>query len=444
MIELIICISKNNGIGLNNKLPWNYPEELSIFRNKTLNKKILVGHTTAKYLPKLKNREIICLSRSNPNTDEWENNVEIINSLDDIIDEDLFIAGGLEVYNAALKKKDFVKRVHISFIKNNYTCDKFLDMTLLKDFVIIEKSEYEKFDHYVLEKTEYGERQYLDLLQNIITNGSLKNGRNGFTKSLFSNHFKFNLEEGFPLLTTKKMFLRGILEEFLFFIRGDTDTNYLSEKKVKIWEGNTTTEFIESRGLPYAKGIMGPMYGYQWRTYNKKYIIDENGMPIKDEGGIDQLNNVINLIKTEPNSRRILLTSYNPIQSEEGVLYPCHSIIIQFFVQDNYLDLFCYNRSQDTFLGVPYNISSTSLLLMLVGKLTNKTPRFVNMSMGDTHLYENHLEQAQEQISRIPYKLPILEFPEINRLEDIQNLKTSDFKLQNYKSHKSIKGIMSV
>ena len=295
-----------------------------------------------------------------------------------------------------------------------------------------------------MERAKDGEKQYLDLLNDIIDNGEIREGRNGFTRSLFVKSFKFDLRSGFPLLTTKKMFLRGILEEFLFFLRGDTDTTILSDKKVRIWEGNTSNEFLESRNLPYAKGVMGPMYGYQWRYYGAKYKINKAGKPLETTEGIDQLANVVNLIKKDPSSRRILITTYNPEQAEEGVLYPCHSITVQFYVQNEYLDMFCYNRSQDTFLGVPYNIASSALLLMVVAKLTDKIPRFFNMTMGDTHLYEEHITQATEQMSRRPFKFPTLKIPNIYNIEDIDFLESNHFILENYQYHPTIKADMIV
>ena len=254
----------------------------------------------------------------------------------------------------------------------------------------------------------------------------------------------YDLRSGFPLLTTKKMFLRGILEEFIFFLKGETDSTELSEKKVRIWEGNTTEEFIRNRGLDYAQGVMGPMYGYQWRFFNADYQIDTNGKPLPPSGGVDQLANVIELIKNDPDSRRILMTAYNPEQAEQGVLYPCHSITIQFYVDEDFLDMFCYNRSNDAFHGVPFNIASSSLLLMVVAKLTGKIPRFFHMTMGDTHIYSEHLKQVEEQISRIPFRFPTLNIPDIHTLADLENLQSSDFILSEYQCHPAIKAEMVV
>jgi thymidylate synthase len=273
-----------------------------------------------------------------------------------------------------------------------------------------------------------------------MVSGDRRDSRNGDTFSLFKNDMKFDLRNGFPLITTKRMFFRGIVEEFLFFIRGETDSSKLSQKKITIWEKNTSKDFIASMGLPYATGVMGPMYGYQWRFFNSPYLFDAFGKPLKKvEGGIDQLANVINLINTDPTSRRILLTSYNPSQANLGVLYPCHSIIIQFYVEDAYLDMFCYNRSQDSFLGVPFNIASSSLLLMVIAKITNKIPRFLYITMGDTHIYSSHTQEVEKILTRMPYAFPIVTIPEIKTLEQLTELTSNDFVLSNYNYHPSIK-----
>ena len=188
---------------------------------------------------------------------------------------------------------------------------------------------------------------------------------------------------------------------------------------------------------------MGPMYGYQWRHFNCPYLLDDENKPIKPSGGIDQFKNVVDLVKNDPNSRRILLTTYNPLQAEEGVLYPCHSIVNQFYVDGDFIDMFCYNRSQDFFLGTPYNIASSSILLIIISKLTNKKPRYFNLSMGDTHLYLQHKEAAGIQIKNMPYKKPTIEISkDLKNVEEIETLTYSDFKIKDYMCHKTIKAEM--
>ena len=446
-MELIIAIDQNDGIGYQGKLPWICKEELKHFKTLTENCCLIVGVNTAITLPKLSNRKILCLVYNNSCNDsiigKSSNELEFINKFTDYTGtQKTFVAGGSYTYKSALEIPNLVQIIHLSVMKQSYVCDKFFDRKLLSNFVIISQTEYKDFIYYKLSRTDNGEHQYLNLLKKILNQGIVAESRNSLTRSLFVEHFVFNLTNGFPLLTTKKMFLRGIIEEFLFFIRGSTDSTLLTEKGVNIWNGNTTPEFIKSRGLPYAEGVMGPMYGYQWRHFGCKYKLDDHDPQIPPSGGIDQLQNVIDLIREDPKSRRILMTSYNPLQAEEGVLYPCHSISIQFYVDKEYLDMFCFNRSQDTFLGVPYNITSSSLLLMVVAKITGKIPRFLKMSMGDTHLYENHIRQASLQSTRIPYKFPTMNIPEISSLNDLDSYTAADFVLENYTSYPKIQADM--
>ena len=232
------------------------------------------------------------------------------------------------------------------------------------------------------------------------------------------------------------MFWKGIVEELLFFLRGDTNSKKLDEKGVKIWNPNTTREFLDNLGLTdYQEGEMGPMYGYQWRNFNKPYK--------KEGNGYDQLATCIELIKNNPTNRRILMTTFNPLQLNESVLAPCHSIVIQFYVNNDRLSCHMYQRSADTFLGLPFNIASTSLLTYIMAKVTNLKPGEVIISLGDTHLYDDHVEAALKQLDRTPMEFPKLNIlKELNNLDDIENLTLTDFELVNYQSHPGIKAAM--
>jgi dihydrofolate reductase/thymidylate synthase len=465
-MELIVAMDSQNGIGYKDGLPWRCPEDLKYFRETTLNKTVIVGRKTAQSLPVLKRRRVLCLTRGKPNAVFWKNDVTFIHSLDSDSNlgeietkETVIVAGGAGVYQTALKTER-IRRVYRTIIQGTFKSDTYFDPKWLYGFVVTKEEVssstgniYQVLEPAALRIRLLGrgeprhrhagsEYQYLELLNDVCTVGTGRESRNGATRALFMSTLKFDLRDGFPILTTKKMFIRGILEEFLFFLRGDTDSTSLSNARVRIWEGNTSKEFLTSQSLPYAPGVMGPMYGYQWRHFNAPYLLDGEGRPLRPKGGIDQLANVVHLIKNDPHSRRILMTSYNPAQASQGVLYPCHSITIQFYVQDVYLDMSCYNRSQDLFLGVPYNIASSALLLSVVARLTSKTPRYLSMVMGDTHLYECHVDQARLQAKRIPYVSPSLEIPNIESLDEIPRLKASDFKLKDYKSHKSIKAAM--
>lgn len=460
MLNIILAVDANYGIGYENKLPWNIKEELSLFKQKTLKTVVIVGSKTYSNLPELKDRIVIPVSRSGLS---FEQAVE--KSEKEYMGKDIYIIGGAMLYSYVLKKYKKEVKIHISFLKNKYVCDTYFDKDLLKDFYIESKSCHEDFDHCVMIYKKQGEYQYLNLVKDILENGEERIGRNGGIISDFCKHLKFDLRDGFPLLTTKKMFTKGVIEELLFFIRGDTDSKILEEKGINIWKGNTNREFLDKNGFPDRKeGEMGAMYGSIWRNFNglthekekehlktsievemvyKSYNDDKMSYctdKIKSiDFGIDQLKNVINEIKTNPTSRRILLTTFNPGQVRQGVLYPCHSVMIQFYVQDGYLDMFCYNRSQDIFHGTPFNIASTSLLLMIISKLTNLTPRYVNISMGDTHIYKEHIDGIKKQIERIPYVFPKIILPEFTTLEEVEKLTYEDFNLIEYNYYPTIK-----
>lgn len=449
MINVILAVDTRGGIGKTGNLPWHIPGELKIFKEKTMNSILIGGRKTIESLPYLSDRTIFCISNMFKTLKSEKNVVCMFNSINDAIkyaincEKKIFIIGGGEIYKEIFKKYKEKISLHISFIKTEYDCDTYFDLDFLKEFYISKKDEFDMFMHCEMTYYKYGENQYIDLLKDVLQNGERRIGRNGEVISDFCKHLKFDLRNGFPLLTTKKMFLKGIIEELLFFIRGETDSKLLEAKGINIWKGNTTREFLDANGFKNRKeGEMGPMYGSIWRNFNQlaEDELNDNNSSIKF--GIDQLQNVINEIRNNPTSRRILLTTYNPSQVHLGVLYPCHSITIQFYIQNEFIDMFCYNRSSDLFLGLPFNIASTSLLLFIIAKITKLTPRYVNISLGDVHIYGNHEKAVQEQIMRIPFVFPTIELPEIKELEDIEKASWTDFKLENYSFHPSIKAEM--
>ena len=263
-------------------------------------------------------------------------------------------------------------------------------------------------------------KQYLDLLKRITTEGVRKENRTGTgTISVFGHQMRFNLEEGFPLLTTKKLHLKSIIHELLWFLQGDTNVKYLQENGVRIWN-----EWADENG------DLGHIYGYQWRSWP-----DYNG------GHIDQISEVIDTIKNNPNSRRIIVNAWNVADLGNMNLPPCH-MFFQFYVADGKLSLQMYQRSADTFLGVPFNIASYALLLMMVAQVTGLKPGEFIHTTGDTHLYLNHLEQVELQLSREPRALPKMR---INpNVKSIFDFRYEDFELVDYNPHPHIKGIVAV
>jgi len=263
-------------------------------------------------------------------------------------------------------------------------------------------------------------KQYLDLLKRITTEGVKKEDRTGTgTISIFGNQMRFNLEDGFPLLTTKKLHLKSIIYELLWFLKGDTNVKYLQEHGVRIWN-----EWAD------ADGNLGPVYGHQWRSWP-----DHNG------GHIDQIKNILQQIKHSPDSRRMIVSAWNVADIDEMKLPPCHCLF-QFYVAEGRLSLQLYQRSADTFLGVPFNIASYALLLMMVAQVTGLKPGEFIHTTGDTHIYLNHLEQVKLQLQREPRKLPTMRLnPEVN---DLFDFKYEDFTLENYDPHPHIPGVVSV
>lgn len=287
------------------------------------------------------------------------------------------------------------------------------------------------------------ESDYLYLLTNILNRGSKKEDRTGVgTLGVFGTNLRFSLKDyTLPLLTTKKMFLRGIIEELLFFIRGDTNTKILEEKNVNIWKGNTSREFLDSRSLfDLPEGSLGKGYGYQWRNFGGTEL---DWKPYHKDG-IDQLKVALKMIKENPNSRRIIVSAWNPQQLKDMALEPCH-MMFQFQVDNGKLNLLWYQRSVDSFLGLPFNIASYAVLTMLFAKATNLEPGDLVFSGGDTHIYNNHIQQVVEQTQRAPYEFPKLNIKvPINSIEDMEKLSFEDFELINYNSHPSIKAEMAV
>jgi len=263
-------------------------------------------------------------------------------------------------------------------------------------------------------------KQYLDLLQRIVNEGTRKEDRTGTgTLSVFGHQMRFNLEEGFPLLTTKKLHLKSIIYELLWFLKGDTNVKYLQENGVRIWN-----EWADENGE------LGPVYGHQWRSWP-----DYNG------GHIDQIQDIVNALKNNPNSRRMIVSAWNVAEVDQMALPPCHCLF-QFYVANGKLSLQLYQRSADTFLGIPFNIASYALLTMMMAQVSGLKPGDFIHTTGDTHLYLNHLEQAKEQLKRTPRTLPRMVInPNVTSIFDF---KYDDFTLEGYDPLPHIKAEVSV
>jgi thymidylate synthase len=355
----------------------------------------------------------------------------------------------LDIFNIYILNKTILKQTNTSII---------MDVSKISDTIF---SNIQKYSH-----EEY---QYLNLIENILENGHWEEGRNGKTKSIFGSSMRFSLKDGkIPILTTKKTAWKTCLKELLWFIRGQTDNKILKEQGVHIWDANASREFLDSRGLTdYKVDELGPIYGFQWRAFNKPYFsnsrekfihnawewqkgacgpmdleLERDYNDLLSSRGIDQLQQIIDALKdpSQRTSRRLIMTAWNPCQLDQMALPPCH-ILCQFNVHDgNKLSCSMYQRSVDTILGQPFNITSYSFLTHLIAKHCGLEAYEFVYFMGNCHLYENAIDAAKLQITREPFEFPTVTIKESR--DDINDYQVSDFEIHNYQSHEAIKVAM--
>lgn len=288
-------------------------------------------------------------------------------------------------------------------------------------------------------KVTDNEYSYLNALSDVLRNGSIRETRNSKTISKFGVNMSFDISNSFPLLTTKRVYWNGVIKELLWFLNANTNANDLHKDKVKIWDGNSSREFLDSRGLThYEEGDCGPIYGFQWRNFNAKY----KGMDISHKGdGVDQLKSIIDQINNDPTSRRMIMSAWNPTQLDEMCLPPCH-VLYQFYVRIDsegckHLSCQMYQRSGDMFLGIPFNIASTSALTYILCHMTGCKPDKVIINIGDAHVYGEHIDAVNKQLARTPCDFPnlrILGLPKKN----IEDYKLDDFVIENYRNQGAI------
>lgn len=470
MFELIVCVDNKNGIGKDNTIPWYISNDLKRFKIITTTSPddkinvVIMGNSTFKSIgKKLPNRINIVLTKSTNNMNEEDllyfNNKEsilmyIYNNMDKI--NKVFIIGGSKIYQMFLELQ-IVDTIHLTKIKHNYECDTFLDTNLINkyykeinniSFVRLVGKERENDNNDVevnfitLKYQNKEELSYLTLLDKIINKGTYKIDRTEVgIFSLFGKHLKFNVRNWrLPLYSHRRMFYRGIIEELLFFLRGETDTTVLKDNGVKIWQGHTSREFLNSRKLyNYKEGEYGPMYGYLLRHWGYPYKGIDHDYTNK---GFDQLQYVINEIKTNPTSRRILLSYWNPSVFNEQPLYCCH-VLYQFYVNIDKHEISCMftMRSNDAILANNFNLVSCTLLLFIICKLTGYMPGKVVYSVNDCHIYKNQIDAYNQFKYNEPKTFPLCY---INDFEKVEDLKFSDFNIMFYSSHKAYKIPMSI
>lgn len=455
--ELIVTTDNQQGISRLGKIPWAVPSVRSWFSQLTMGRghnAVIMGRKTYEALPNstLSHRECIVLSRT-LNPERYPDRVfpslnECLAYLATASFHTIFILGGQSVFECVVKKYLYLcKKIHHVQIKADYECDQIFPLSAVSHFPLFQLPMVtrEWTCRIYTPNITHGEYQYLNALKKIMTEGELKPNRTGIsTWSVFGLQLQFDLREGYPLLTTKKMAYKSIWKELLFFISGQTDTKILEEQGVGIWKGNTSRAFLDGRNLTHLKeGDMGKMYGYQWRHWNGCDASDAKDSEASQ--GVDQLSQLIEQIKTDPHSRRHVLSTWNVSQLEEMALPPCH-VLFQLNVSSDrqYLDGMLTMRSNDFFLGAPFNIASYALLMIMIGHLTKLKPRYYIHSVGDAHVYTTHKDAVEEQLKRTPYPFPEWAIQSDKPIRTIDDFKLEHFLLKNYTSHAMIRADMAI
>lgn len=479
-LNTIFACSPDGGIGIKGTLPWNIPDDIARFRQITIGNgknAVIMGRKTWKSIPSnvrpLPNRLNIVISQKH--LDDDYNGASVFVCLDSALMyldnfssfkiEDIFVIGGALLYNQVLchPRLTRVYRTMVLVDDSSAEYDTFITSQIPKNFILESMSEFKRvtdtdtdtttttttttttntnvqyqFQTFILHE----EYQYLNMVQEIIQMGISRNDRTGTgTLGLFGKTMTFNLDNNtMPLMTTKRVFWRGVVEELLWFISGSTDAKVLSEKDIKIWEQNGSREFLDNLGMTEREeGDLGPVYGFQWRHFGAKYIDCHQDYTYQ---GHDQLADVIHKIKNDPTNRRIVLSAWNPCDLKKMVLPPCH-MFVQFYVNtdEGTLSSQMYQRSCDMGLGVPFNIASYALLTHLIAHVCGLKASKFHYCMGDVHVYKDHVEPLREQLERTPFIFPTVEID--TDIDNIDNFKMEHIHLVDYKCHKGIKMEMS-
>lgn len=458
MYEIIAAVSKNLVIGKQNELPWNIPEDLKHFSKLTRGHVVIMGKNTyisiLKKLGKpLPDRYSVVITSTPEIFQETENVIfTCMDNFDNVIFPiglTRFVIGGEDVFRRFMPA---CKRMHITHIDKIYEGDKkFPSFYTWKLSCMSDKyySSNEKCSYRFLTYEPSHEQsillndlKYLKLMHNVVTHGQERDDRTGTgTVSVFGKQVRFDISKSVPLLTTKLVAWKSCIKELLWFMKGQTDANILKQQGVSIWDGNTTRRFLDSRGLfQLPEGDIGCGYGFQWRHFGEEY------KTCKDVygHGFDQLQYVIDQLKNDSYSRRIFMSAWNPQHMHQMALPPCH-VSAQFYV-DNDRGLSChmYQRSVDCFLGLPFNIFSYTVLTYILATMCDMKPKELIISMGDTHVYKDHLQQVKAQLDRVPLVPPQLVINPIVKNKTIEQLTIDDFDVAGYFHHEQLKGAMSV
>lgn len=451
------------GIGKDGILPWHIPEDLVRFKKLTSGGILVMGRKTWESIPEkrkpLKDRFTVVVTSDAAAYSPMENMAFLtLDETETYLEErsvkrDVFIVGGGELYKHFIAKADMI---HATVVEKDVPCDAFFAIDHFENFEIEGFSDrhwqngeqcFYRYITYVRSTKPHEEYKYLQVFKDILAKGTTRMDRTGVGAiSTFGCQMRFDISFTIPVLTTKYVAWKSTIKELLFFLKGQTNSKILEAEGVSIWKANTTSEFHAKRGLTgYSEGDMGPMYGWLWRHMGADY----KGCHADYRGkGYDQLKELLHGLNTDPFSRRHLLTTFHPPSVDESVLMPCHGIAIQFYVEEvagqKWLSCQMYQRSMDTFLGAPWNIESYAVLTHLIAKLCDMHPKELIITTGDTHIYKNHIEQVQLQLSRKPLPFPVLVVKDTVKNKAIDDVSLDDFDLIGYLHHPSIKAPMAV
>lgn len=477
LFDVMLALDVVGGLGSYDKdrdhfyIPWDIPEDMQLFKSITTYTEnpfkknvVIMGYNTwislpAKFKPLPSRINIVITRKTIDGVDTYTSFDNALSALkaDKYDFYNIFVIGGAMLYEEALRHPR-LRHIFLTTIDKDTGCNIKLSLDVSK-YKLLNQSKVSAYGFNITFSkydASHEEWQYLNIMKNILEKGSIKDPRNQICNvtSIFGEKMVFDLSNNtLPILTTKQVYIKTLFEELMFFLKGDTNNKHLKDKNVKIWNGNTNKEFLEANNITHLKeDDLGPMYGFQWRHFNAEY----NGCDYDyKEKGFDQLEFLVNGLIKNRSSRRLLMTTYNPGQVHLGVLPPCHGITIQFNVlNDNELHCQMYQRSADFFIGVPFNITSYGLLIYIIAELVNNSdqytgpkliPKKLIMILGDTHLYNLHLDAAAKQLERDPYPFPTIEFnKKIKTLDDLNTFEWKDIKISNYKYHPNDFGVQMI
>lgn len=467
---IVVAVDNKYGIGKDGKIPWDVDLDHKVFYDITTrrpeledgtlsNEKnvLIVGAKTWRSLPwrGFPKRITAVVSATLVQTEKDGDDVYFVRTINDAIKlakrtDQVFFCGGTRIYEEAIVR-GLAYRLYMTTIEGDFACDTFFPSGkafggTFNAYVSTPDKKLSFHEHGLVSRLTCGEANYLSLLMKILHRGECRQTRNGLVHTLIAQKLRFDLSKGFPLYTTKRIFWKGVVAELQFFLAGETNTKKLEDAGVNIWKKNTSSEAVAARGLDYAEGDMGPMYGFNWRHFGATYT---NCNDDYTDHGVDQIKRCLSLIKSNPFARDIMMTTFDPSNVHQGVLPPCHGIVVQFDVSTSWtLSATVYIRSNDMCCGNPFNVASYALLIHFFVYAVNYDPAYngeklspgmLNLFIGNAHIYENHIDNAIRQCMREPYEFPTLSIraPSVDRAGEFPL--TEDIELLNYNSYPPLK-----